>query len=204
MFKFICFVLISILSFAMPVYSKTVILMLGDSLTEGYGIKKSQAYPNLVTKILKDKGYSIKIINAGISGSTSASALSRFKWHLQIKPDILLLALGANDGLRGLPIEEMKENLAKTIELAESKGVQVLLAGMKIPPNYGLSYTKSFEDCFYELSKKYNVPLIPFLLDGVAGAPSLNQVDGIHPNAKGHVIISKTVSSALIPLLPSL
>ena len=181
--------------------AETAILMLGDSLTEGTGVKKNQAYPYLVEQKLKAKGLSlIKVINAGVSGSTSASALSRLKWHLRSTPDILLLALGANDGLRGLSTVQMKRNLAKTIELALSKGVRVVLAGMKMPPNYGAEYTREFEEVFYQLAKEYDVVFIPFLLEGVAGDPKLNFPDGLHPNERGHQILAELVYKALLKL----
>ena len=179
----------------------TTILMLGDSLTEGTGIKKNQAYPYLVEQKLKAKGFSsIKVTNAGVSGSTSASALSRLKWHLRSTPDILLLALGANDGLRGLSTVQMKRNLAKTIELALGKGLRVVLAGMKMPPNYGAEYTREFEKVFYQLAKEYDIVFIPFLLEGVAGDPKLNSPDGLHPNERGHQIIAELVYKALLKL----
>jgi len=182
-------------------WAETTILMLGDSLTEGTGVKKNQAYPYLVEQKLKAKGLSlINVINAGVSGSTSASALSRLKWHLRSTPDILLLALGANDGLRGLSTVQMKRNLAKTIELALSKGARVVLAGMKMPPNYGAEYTREFEKAFYQLAKEYDVVLIPFLLEGVAGDPKLNFPDGLHPNERGHQIIAELVYKTLLTL----
>jgi acyl-CoA thioesterase-1 len=181
--------------------AETTILMLGDSLTEGSGVRKTQAYPYLVEQKLKAKGFSsIKVTNAGVSGSTSASALSRLKWHLRSTPDILLLALGANDGLRGLSTVQMKRNLAKTIELALSKGVRVVLAGMKMPPNYGAEYTREFEKVFYQLAKEYDVVFIPFLLEGVAGDPKLNFPDGLHPNEQGHQIIAESVYKTLLML----
>jgi len=179
----------------------TTILMLGDSLTEGPGLKKSQAYPFLVEQKLRTQGFSsIKVINAGVIGSTSASALSRLKWYLRSNPDILLLALGANDGLRGLSTVQMKHNLAKTIELAVSKGIQVVLAGMKMPPNYGAEYTREFERVFDQLAKEYKVVFIPFLLEGVAGDPKLHLPDGLHPNERGHQIIAGLVYKTLVTL----
>ncbi len=188
---------------ASSLQAKTTIVFLGDSLTEGYGLDKSEAFPSLFEKKLKATGYKdIQVINAGISGSTSASAVSRLKWYLRAKPTILVLALGANDGLRGLDPKAMKKNLAMAIQLALDRKVKIVLAGMKIPPNYGLKYTKEFENAYPELSKKYNIPLIPFLLDGVAAKPDLNLPDGIHPNRKGHEIIAQLVFKNLLPLLP--
>ena len=181
--------------------AQTLIVALGDSLTEGFGVSKEEAYPYLVEQELARKGYSIKMINAGISGSTSASAPSRMQWYVRVKPDIVILALGGNDGLRGLSVQHMKKNLGKAIELATANDIQVLLAGMQIPLNYGQDYTKSFRNAFYELAEQYQLPMIPFLLKDVGNVPSLNLPDGIHPNLEGHHIISRTVLEHLEPLL---
>ena len=137
----------------------------------------------------------------GVSGSTTASALSRLTWYLRDRPDILLLALGANDGLRGLPTLQIKHNLAETIELSLSKGIRVVLAGMKMPPNYGENYTLKFEKVFHELAKEYGITFIPFLLEGVAGDPKLNLPDGIHPNEPGHQIIAELVYKTIVKLV---
>ncbi len=170
------------------------ILFLGDSLSAGLGVEQEQAYPALIHEMLKKKGFQgIKIINGSISGSTTASALSRVKWFLKAKPDIMVLALGANDGLRGLSIVEMARNLDNTIVLAKEKGIRVILAGMEIPPNYGPKYAREFRDVFGHLADKHKIPLVPFLLKDVAGKAFLNQADGIHPNQEGHRIIAGTV-----------
>lgn len=183
-------------------YAEVTVLMLGDSLTEGTGLEKTKAYPYLVEQKLKEQGFlAIKVINAGVTGSTTASALSRLTWYLRESPDILLLALGANDGLRGLPTLQIKNNLGKTIELALSKGIQVILAGMKMPPNYGQGYTLRYEKVFFELAKEYGITFIPFLLEGVAGDPKLNLPDGVHPNEQGHKIISELVYKTLVKLV---
>ena len=147
-----------LLAFTAAVFSghataQTLIIALGDSLTEGFGVSNEEAYPYLVEKELIRKGYSVRIINAGISGSTSASAPSRMQWYVRVKPDIVILALGGNDGLRGLSVQHMKKNLGKAIKLASSKNIRVLLAGMQIPLNYGQDYTKSFRNAFYELAE---------------------------------------------------
>ena len=181
--------------------AQTLIVALGDSLTEGFGITKEEAYPYLVEQELIRKGYSVRIINAGISGSTSASAPSRMQWYVRIKPDIVILALGGNDGLRGLSVQHMKKNLRKAIEIANVNNILVLLAGMQIPLNYGQDYTKSFRNAFYELAEQYQLPMIPFLLKDVGNVPSLNLPDGIHPNLEGHHIVSRTVLEHLEPLL---
>jgi len=198
------FLVLFFICFSTPalLYAETTVLMLGDSLTEGTGVEKTKAYPYLVEQKLKAQGFlAIKVINAGVSGSTTASALSRLTWYLRDRPDILLLALGANDGLRGLPTLQIKHNLAETIELALSKGIRVVLAGMKMPPNYGEDYTLKYEKVFLELAKEYGILFIPFLLEGVAGDPKLNLPDGIHPNERGHQIISELVYKTLVKVV---
>ena len=183
------------------------ILILGDSLTEGYGVSAQQAFPSLLEKKLNDEFSSDKnrryeIINAGISGSTSSGGVSRIEWLLKSKPDFLILALGGNDGLRGVPVEETKNNLEKIILAAKSKDIPTLLAGMKMPPNYGIEYTREFSKQFEDLANQENVPLIPFLLEGVGGNPSMNLPDRIHPNPAGHQKIAQTVYQNLINHLP--
>ena len=185
-------------------FSQTLIVALGDSLTEGFGVRKEEAYPFLVEKELLSKGHAVKFVNAGISGSTSASAPSRIKWHIRSQPDIIIIALGGNDGLRGLSVAHMKTNLSKAIELAQAKKITVLLSGMQIPLNYGKEYTETFQEVFYDLAELYKVSIIPFLLKDVGGVPSLNQPDGIHPNPEGHKIIAVTVLKSLEPLLPEI
>ena len=183
------------------------ILILGDSLTEGYGVSAQQAFPSLLEKKLNDefssdKNSSYEIINAGISGSTSSGGVSRIEWLLKSKPDFLILALGGNDGLRGVPVEETKNNLEKIILAAKSKDIPTLLAGMKMPPNYGIEYTREFSKQFEDLANQENVPLIPFLLEGVGGNPAMNLPDRIHPNPAGHQKIAETVYQNLINHLP--
>ncbi len=183
----------------------TAVLFLGDSLTEGLGVPKEAAFPALVEALLKaDGAKDLQIINAGISGSTSASALSRLKWHLKaaVKPQILFLALGANDGLRGLPVKELKTHLVDTVRLAKLNGMTVLLVGMLMPPNYGKEYTEAFAAVYPAVAKEESVALLPFLLEGVALDKKLNQADGIHPNVDGHKIVATTVVKYLKPLLP--
>jgi acyl-CoA thioesterase-1 len=173
------------------------LLMLGDSLTEGLGVPRDAAYPALVEKKIKADGKNWQVINAGISGSTSASGPSRIKWQLKAKPDLVLLALGANDGLRGFKVKDMEKNLSQTIELVQKEKIPLILAGMMMPPNYGAEYRKDFEQAFKRVAAKYKVPMIPFILDGVAGLPNLNQTDGIHPNEKGHEIVADNVYKVL-------
>lgn len=183
-------------AFAASADSPKKVLILGDSLAEGYGVAKTDSFPSILEKLL-----SVPITNGGSSGSTSASGVARLKWYLRNKPDIMILELGANDGLRGLKPEETEKNLREAIDLAKAQGITVVLAGMKAPPNYGKDYTRDFDRIFPALAKSENITLIPFLLIGVAGDPSLNQADGIHPNEKGHAIVAKTIAHYLKPLL---
>lgn len=184
---------------AVPSYAaeQMVLLMLGDSLTEGYGLTKEEAYPALVETELKKTFPNIRVINAGISGSTSASGESRLKWQLKNKPQILFLALGANDGLRGLSTDALRTNLEKTIQLAQRNNVYVILAGMKMPMNYGGDYRTKYENVYTDLARKYNLNFVPFLLEGVATDKKLNLPDGVHPNADGY----KKIAKVLLPTL---
>lgn len=173
--------------------SKTI-LFLGDSLTEGLGVSKQSAYPNLVQNLIQTKlNKNIKAINAGVSGSTTNDGLSRLKWYLKRKPDIIFVALGANDGLRGLDLKQSQKNLEKIINHALKSKAKVLLAGMLIPPNYGPKYSQDFKEMYENIQSKYNLKFMPFLLKDVAGIQKLNQADGIHPNEKGHKIIANEV-----------
>lgn len=189
---------IALLSFS--VFGETI-LFLGDSLTEGYRLAKEEAYPALVERALKKKHESIKVINGGVSGATSASGMKRLDWYLKAQPDIMVLALGANDGLRGLKVSDTEKNLTSVIEKAQKKGIKVILAGMKMPTNYGEPYRTQFENMFPKLAKKYDLKLIPFILEGVGGVADLNLSDGIHPNQKGHEVMAKTVLKVLEPEL---
>ncbi len=178
------------------------VVILGDSISAGLGVEPEQAFPFLVQDMLKQKGFAfVKITNGSISGSTMAGATSRLKWYLKTKPDILVLALGANDGLRGLSTDLMTQNLEKAIILAKKNGIKVILAGMKIPPNYGAEYAKAFESSFVSLAQKHDLPFIPFILKDVAGKSFLNQADGIHPNPEGHKIIASTVFDIILEQL---
>lgn len=179
----------------------TKIVILGDSLTEGYGIAKERAFPALVQKELRSRGKNVTVVNAGVSGATSASGPARLPWYLKGKPDILVVALGANDALRGLDLNVTEKNLSETIEGAQRAKVKVLLAGMKAPTNYGEDYRRRFEAMYTNLAKKHSVPLLPFLLEGVGGKPAMNLADGIHPNEKGHEAIARLLVPALEKLL---
>jgi len=197
-FPLVCsfFLILASLVFS-PVFAadgQVRILFLGDSLTAGLGVEPHEAYPSVIRDMLDKKQIThITLTNGSISGSTSASAVSRLKWALKANPQVLVLALGANDGLRGLPIDEMEKNLADAIVLAKENRIRVILAGMEIPPNYGPEYTRAFREVFPSLARKHDLAFIPFLLKDVAGNPSLNQADGIHPNAEGHRIIAAHV-----------
>jgi acyl-CoA thioesterase-1 len=177
------------------------IVILGDSLTAGLGLPMTRAYPSLLQRRLDEAGLMYTIVNAGVSGDTSAGGLSRLDWALDGDVRILVLALGGNDGLRGLPIAELTHNLSEIIERAQSRGVAVILAGMEAPPNYGVDYTLAFHKAYPTLAKQYHVALIPFLLERVAGIAQLNQADGIHPTAEGAQMVADTVWSALKPAI---
>ncbi len=175
------------------------ILFFGDSLTAGYGLSEEQAFPAIVERRLNRNGGNVEVINAGLSGETSAGGNSRIEWILRQPIDVLVLELGANDGLRGLPLEQTRNNLQSIINKTRAKypDVKIIIAGMQVPPNLGPDYTSEFRKIFPELAKKNNAILIPFLLDGVAGDESLNLPDGIHPNPEGHKIVAENVLEAL-------
>lgn len=187
---FLIFLLLAPFSHATETKTLTII---GDSLTEGYGIAKEQAYPALLEKKLKQHGLKWKVINSGVSGSTSASAPGRVKWALKSKPEAIVLALGANDGLRGLKLDQLEKNLKKAIQLAKKEKVLIYFVGILMPPNYGNQYAKDFSKVFPKIAKEEKIDFLPFLLEGVAANPKLNLADGIHPNEEGHKIIAETV-----------
>ena len=177
------------------------IVALGDSLTAGFGLAVDEAYPAVLQERLHERGYQFEVVNAGVSGDTTAGGLRRLDWVLEGDVRILILALGGNDGLRGLPAAEMTRNLATIIERAQSRGIAVLLAGMEAPPNLGASYTAEFRQVFRELEEEYDVAPLPFLLQDIAGERALNQPDGIHPNAKGARVLADNVWTILEPML---
>lgn len=172
---------------------KTTLLLIGDSLTFGYGVDKAKTFPKLLEKKFKEEKIPVKLINGSVSGSTTASALSRLKWFLKAKPDILFLALGGNDALRALKISEVTKNLQNAIDLAKQEEMAIVLGGMMAPPNYGDEYTKNFENIYKSLAKKNDIIFIPFILKGVAGEKKMNQADGIHPNEAGHEKMAETI-----------
>ncbi len=180
-----------------------VILCLGDSLTAGYGLELEEAYPSILQEKIDASGLPFKVINGGLSGETSAGGLRRIDWMLRRQVDILVLALGANDGLRGLEVAATHRNLQAIIDRARQKNpkIKILIAGMKAPPNMGREFTENFAAIYPSLAKTNNAHLIPFLLEGVAAEPTLNLADGMHPNAQGHKILAETLWRYLEPLL---
>ncbi len=177
------------------------IVAFGNSLTAGLGVSPDQSYPAQLQWRLNETGYHYEVINAGVSGDTTAGGLRRVNWVLKSRPSIVILELGVNDAMRGQPLAGMYSNLDEIITRLQDAEAAVVLAGMKIPPNYGLDYTKGFSSMFEQLAREHNVTLIPFLLEGVAAKPELNQADGMHPTAAGYHIVADTVMTALEPLL---
>jgi acyl-CoA thioesterase I len=178
------------------------IVAFGDSLTAGFGLAEKESYPYLLQEKLKADGYNYEVINAGVSGETSLGGLERIDWVLeQENVKILVLELGANDLLRGLPVAKMKENLSKIIKQAKAKNVEVLLCGMLAPPSMGAQYQREFVMAFPDLASEHKVEFLPFVLEGIALDPKLNQPDGIHPNAEGAKVLTANVYKALQPLL---
>ena len=176
-------------------------VFLGDSLTAGLGIPQSQAFPALIEETLRSEGLEADVVNAGISGDTAAGGRRRLDWALDGDVRVLVLALGANDGLRGNPVGAMKSDLQAIIRAAKARGITVLLLGMEAPPNFGPEYTAEFRQAYRDLAREEAVAFVPFFLDGVAGVPALNQGDGLHPNAEGARRIAGTVWEALEPLV---
>lgn len=183
--------------------STKTILFYGNSITAGYGLDLSEAFPALIENKIDSLGLKYKVVNAGVSGETSAAGLTRIDWVLKQPVDIFVLELGANDGLRGIKLTETKKNLKGIIDKVREKypEVEIILAGMEIPPSMGKEYTKEFREMFQDLAAENKVHFIPFLLEGVAGEPGLNLPDGIHPTAEGHKILVKNVWAILGPLL---
>ena len=184
------------------VSNKPKVIAFGDSLTAGFGLSEKESYPYLLQEKLRADGYDFEVVNAGVSGDTSAGGLERIDWSLnQENVQILILELGGNDLLRGLPVEKMKENLSTIIKKAKAKNVKVLFCGMLAPPTMGAKYQREFVAVFPDLASQHKVEFMPFILEGVAANPKLNQPDGIHPNAEGSKIMTENVYQALKPLL---
>ncbi len=177
------------------------VVFLGDSLTAGYGLDPAEAFPSLIERQLASEGMSVTVVNAGVSGDTTAGGLRRLDWILKQKPEVLVVCLGGNDGLRNLDVAASKENLRKIIVGAQAAGSRVLLLGMMIPTNYGPEYREKFASIFPALATEFGIPLVPFALEGVGGVPELNLPDGIHPTARGHEIVASNVIGPLRDLL---
>lgn len=178
-----------------------VIVAFGDSLTAGLGVPAEQSYPALLAQRLKAEGYAYRVVNAGVSGDTTAGGLRRVDWALRLRPDIVIVELGANDALRGQDLAAVRENLDLVITRFQRAGARVLVAGMRLPPNYGPRYGGEFQRLFEEVARRRGVALMPFFLDGVAGVPRLNQPDGIHPTADGYRVVVERLWPYLRPLL---
>ena len=189
------------LQVALGAHTRTV-LVFGDSLSAAYGLDSGQGWVALLQKRLQTQGYGYRMVNASISGETSSGGMQRLPRALALeKPSVIVLELGANDGLRGLPLSLVKSNLERMIQLAQASGAQVLLLGIRLPPNYGPRYGSGFEQIYQELAREFHLPLVPFLLAGVALDPALMQSDGLHPNAAGEPHVLDTVWPYLQPLL---
>ena len=178
-----------------------VVVALGDSLTAGLGVAADEAFPARLEARIRAEGYDYRVVNAGVSGDTTAGGLRRVDWALRSNPEVVIVALGANDGLRGQSPQAMRTNLDEIVARLQAAGARVLLAGIRLPPNYGGEYTKEFEAVFPAVARRAKVTLMPFLLDGVAGVPRLNQADGIHPTAAGQQVIADHLWPYLRPLL---
>ena len=181
-----------------PPASRGTVIAVGDSLTAGYGVSQLEAYPAQLEKKLREAGYHWQVVNAGISGETSSGTLSRIDWILKLKPDIVVLETGANDGLRGVPPHLIKKNLDQIVSRLEANDVVVVLAGMQALKNMGGSFTTEFAAIYPSIAKKYDLILMPFFLENVAGEPDLNLGDGIHPSAKGYRIITDSIYPYLL------
>ena len=184
-----------------PARAARVLVALGDSLTAGLGVAADEAYPARLETRLRREGFDYRVVNAGVSGDTAAAGLRRLDWVLRAAPEVVIVALGANDGLRGQDPRATRESLERIVARLRRAGARVLLAGMRVPPNYGPEFARAFARVFPEVARRQTVPLMPFLLEGVAADPRLNQADGIHPNAAGHQAIADRLWPYLRPLL---
>jgi acyl-CoA thioesterase-1 len=178
-----------------------IILDFGDSLTAGYGLPTGQSFPERLEAWLHQRGIAARVVNAGVSGDTTAGGLARLDWALADKPDLVILALGANDALRGIDPSAVRDNLDKMIGKIEASGAKVLLLGMLAPPNWGEEYKHAFDQVFPALARSYNLPLYPFFLEGVAMKPELNQPDGLHPNERGVAVLVDRIAPVVARVL---
>ncbi len=177
------------------------IIAVGDSLTAGYGLAEDEAYPALLENRLRSDGYNYRIINAGISGETSSGTFARMKWILAQRPDIVILETGANDGMRGIQTDLIKENISRSVQILKEHNVSVILAGMRMLTNLGPGYRSAFAEIYPEVAREQDVLLIPFFLEGVAGVPSLNLADTIHPTAEGYKIITESIYPSVLQVI---
>jgi acyl-CoA thioesterase-1 len=186
-----------------PVSKKKTIVFFGNSLTAGYGLSPSQAFPAIIQKKIDSLGLPYQVVNAGVSGETSSGGNTRVDWILRQPVDVFVLELGANDGLRGIPLSQTRKSLQSIIDKVKSKypAVKLVLAGMQVPPNMGQKYSTEFRDIYKDLTSKNAMTLVPFLLEGVGGETRLNQEDGIHPTAEGHRIVAENLWRQLEKLL---
>jgi acyl-CoA thioesterase-1 len=184
-----------------PIDTRPVIVAFGDSLTAGYGVEPGKSYPDFLQQRLDAAGYKYHVVNLGVSGDTTTDGIQRLPDVLAAKPELVILEFGGNDGLRGLPVATTRANMAQMIQILRKANIQILLAGMTLPRNYGAAYIHSFEQVYVDLASQFHLPAIPFLLDGVGGHPDLTQPDGIHPTAEGCKIVSGNVVKYLAPLL---
>lgn len=206
-FALVCLLVLGLApGLAAAVGEPKTVLFLGTSITAGYGLDPSQAFPALIQEKIDQRGWNFKVVNAGQSGDTSAGGLTRMDWLLRGRIDVLVLELGANDGLRGLPVEVTRKNLQAIIDRTRERypRIKLIIAGMRVPPNMGRDYGAQFEALFPDLAKKNKALLIPFILEGVGGMREFNLPDGIHPTAKGHEIVAANVWKVLEPMLKSL
>jgi acyl-CoA thioesterase I len=204
-FQWLLCVFLSMLGMGAAAPAPKIVLFLGNSITAGYGLDPAQAFPARIQEKIDAKGWNFKVVNAGQSGDTSAGGLSRLDWLLKSRIDVLVLELGANDGLRGVPTEVTKKSLQTIIDRTKEKypEVKIVIAGMKVPPNLGGNYRRQFESIFPELAKRNRASLIPFILENVGGQRALNLPDGMHPTARGHEIVAANVWKVLEPVLRS-
>jgi acyl-CoA thioesterase-1 len=186
---------------AAPAGEERVIVAFGDSLTAGLGVDVGRTYPALLGERLKREGYEYRVINAGVSGDTTAGGLRRVDWALRLKPEIVILELGVNDALRGQKLTAVRANLDQLVSRFQAAGARVLVAGMRLPPNYGDRYAEDFHRVYGDVARARNAPLMPFFLDGVGAVAHLNQADGIHPTAEGYAIVVDHLWPFLVPLL---
>ncbi|MGH7375081.1 MAG: arylesterase, partial [Candidatus Rokuibacteriota bacterium] len=186
---------------AAPAAEERVIVAFGDSLTAGLGVDAGRTYPALLGERLKREGYDYRVINAGVSGDTTAGGLRRVDWALRLRPEIVILELGVNDALRGQKLTGVRANLDELVSRFQAAGARVLVAGMRLPPNYGDRYAEDFRRLYGDVARARNAPLMPFFLDGVGAVAHLNQADGIHPTAAGYAIVVDRLWPHLVPLL---